>query len=162
MFFLCPGHALFPLRLALPRPRRKRNLTRTWVGGPGGAAGLVLVQRQLHSAGVDLRHVVNQVLVVAADLRGWLAGDLSSDFVPAVGGFLRDDDQSLLEELVLVARPRGGGRRRGRLIDHHHPGIVWKHRQSCCARFSCDRVIVCWSYVGCVFIQYNNNKNFFI
>ena len=126
MLFLRPGHALFPLGLALPRPRRKRDLTGAGVGGPAGAAGFVVVQRQLDAAGIDFGDVVDQVVVVAADLEGRLAGDLSGDFFPAVGDFVGDGDESSLEELVLDARPRRGGRRRGRLIGgvHHPPGIV--------------------------------------
>jgi len=131
MFLFSPRRAFLPFGLALlafgPEwdlisavPRRN----------PGTATELwwrqvIHVTRDLDSARVNLEHVVNERVVVFPDLRRRLARNVDGDLVPAVGEVLGHEEQSALEELVVVASPLSGLNRLGLPPSH---AVVVKHR----------------------------------
>jgi len=130
MFLFSPRRAFLPFAVALLRfgpewdlisavPRRN----------PGTATELrrrvIDVTRDLDPARVDLEDVVHESVVVFPDLRRRLTRNVAGDLVPAVGEVLRHEEQSALEELVVVASPLSGLNRLS--LPPSHAALV-KHR----------------------------------
>jgi len=136
MFLFSPRRAFLPFAVALLGFGSEWDLIRAVPRRISGTATelrrrVIDVTRDLDSARVDLEDVVDEGVVVLPDLRRRHTGNVAGNLVPAVGEVLRHEEQSALEELVVVASPLSGLNRLS--LPPSHAALV-KHRS--CRVFS--------------------------
>lgn len=121
MFFFSPWRSFLPFvistRLSLGS---KRDLSRR-VPFRQTHRRFIGITRQLNSARVNFKDVVNQSLVVIFNLPRRLSRDMVGDPLPPIRQVRRNHHQSLLEKLVLRPSPLS------RRLSHVRPPTVVKH-----------------------------------